>query len=95
MKAIEITEPGKIRIIEKEMPAPAENEALLIVGLLDFEGALEIARARVSPRLLLFADQIFLESLAHQITSFLVTSTMQKSSPSLWRSVFLPIRTQL
>ena len=31
MKAIEITEPGKIRLIEKEMPVPGENEALLRV----------------------------------------------------------------
>ncbi len=31
MKAIEITEPGKLRLIEKEMPAPGENEALLRV----------------------------------------------------------------
>lgn len=31
MKAIEITEPGKIRLIEKEMPVPGEGEALLRV----------------------------------------------------------------
>jgi 2-desacetyl-2-hydroxyethyl bacteriochlorophyllide A dehydrogenase len=31
MKAIEITEPGKIRLIEKEMPEPGEGEALLRV----------------------------------------------------------------
>ena len=31
MKAIEITEPGKIRIIEKPTPVPNENEALLKV----------------------------------------------------------------